>query len=168
MGGIDSEGQTWYFPGFHRFHNCNIVLNFKPASWFHISTRFGFASGQPTTIRERGRPYHYPVISIDDDEINILQKYRRDVISEQASRTSWTFPWDLKFSFFRYSRNGRVGTEMYLAAENLMSIFSSLFPQSESTRFNEYTGVEDRSGTGGSGMFDLPIPLVSFGFKWRY
>jgi hypothetical protein len=37
------------------------------------------------------------------------------------------------------------------------------------TRFNSYTGKEDDpGGGGGTGAFDLPIPMLSFGFKWRY
>jgi hypothetical protein len=52
--------------------------------------------------------------------------------------------------------------EIYLAAENLLA---GIYRPIGNTTFNEYTGRED---PGGSGNFDLPIPMVSFGFKWRY
>jgi len=53
--------------------------------------------------------------------------------------------------------------EIYAAAENLLSL---VYHPAGNTSFNEYTGREDTGG--GSGIFNLSIPLVSFGFKWRY
>jgi hypothetical protein len=179
QGGINAVG-GWYYPSFHRFHNANVVLNIKPLRWFNISTRFGFASGQPSTKRVVGEIYSYPVIYINEEEedddddnelkkVKILQKYRRDTISETPSRDPWSIPLDIKFSFFLFDRKGRVGTEIYLAAENLMAIFPFYPYQTDgNTRFNDYTGKVDDTGARGSGMFDFPIPMVSFGFKWRY
>jgi hypothetical protein len=155
----------WYYPSFHRFHNCNIVLNIKPSQVFGISTRFGFASGQLRTVSDR--IYSYPVIYTDTNgETVIVQKYRRDELYEEEVRASWNLPWDIKFSFYPVNRKGRTNTEIYLAVENLMSLFYR--PQdSDNTRFNEYTGRKDSAGSGTSG-FDLPIPMASFGFKWKY
>ena len=169
MGGLDSTGNEWYYPSFHRFHNCNIVLNIKPLRWFNISTRFGFASGTPTERRIwEDFSYSYPVIVQNEDgEMEVIQKYRRDIKEVVSERSRWSFPWDVKFSFYLFDNKGRVGTEIYLAAENLISLF---MPTETRVRFNSYTGTEETvsSQVGGSGMFDLPIPLVSFGFKWRY
>ena len=157
----DSEGGLWYYPSFHRFHNSNIVLNFKPLRWFNIAARFGFASGQPRN--KVGSIYSYPVVAIDKDgEPVVIQKYRRDSWYDEDERASWSFPLDVKFSFFLFDRKGRVGTEIYLAAENLMSL---VYKPAGNVRFNDYTGKED---TAGSGNFDFPIPMVSFGFKWKY
>jgi hypothetical protein len=166
-GSINSEGSQWYYPSFHRFHNANIVLNIKPMRWFHIATRFGFASGQIRNRTEVSEIYSYPVLYMDDNgNANILQKYKRDVLTRWTDRNPWSLSWDLKFSFFRFNRKGKVSTEIYLAAENLMSLFYN--PQREgNTQFNSYTGKEDETGAGG-GMFDFPIPMVSFGFKWQY
>ena len=167
MGNTDSVGSQWYYPSFHRFHNCNLVLNIKPSQRFGISTRFGFASGQ---LRTRSvvdnKIYSYPVIHIDENgDTVIVQKYRRDTLYEVEERASWSLPWDLKFSFYPVNRKGRTNTEIYLAAENLMSLFYR--PQSSgNTRFNEYTGKEDTSSS--ASIFSMPIPMVSFGFKWRY
>jgi hypothetical protein len=165
--GSTNTVNDWYFPSFHRFHNCNIVLNIKPSQVFMISTRFGFASGQQRARSvydtEKG-VYAYPVIYIDDngDKIGFL-KYRRDVLYQVQERASWAFPWDIKFSFFPVNRKGRTNMEIYLAAEDLMSMF--YHPESNSTRFNEYTGKEEPSP---SANFSLPIPMISFGFKWKY
>jgi hypothetical protein len=163
----DSVGAEWYYPSFHRFHNCNIVLNIKPSRRFNIVNRFGFAPGQlRTRTRYDERIYAYPVLYLDEDNVpQIMQKYRREVIERYIERNPWSFPWDLKFSFFLFDKKGRVGTEIYFAAENLVSLFYT--PQRDDLRFNAYTGKEEDTGAGG-GYFDFHIPLVSFGFKWRY
>jgi hypothetical protein len=171
---VDTAGAEWYYPSFHRFHNCNIVLNIKPAQRFNISTRFGFASGQLTNRSIVDKEiYSYPVLLMDkegklilDEKGNpkIIQKYRRDTKEVIEERAAWALPWDIKFSFFLFDKKGRVGTEIYLAAENLTALFYQ--PQgSSNTRFNDYTGKEDTSG---ASSFNFNFPLVSFGFKWRY
>jgi len=170
MGGIDSM-DGWYYPSFHRFHNFNLVLNIKPLSWFHIGIRFGFASGQPTS-KEVGDIYPYPVQVVDENfmpqldengEPVIVQKYRRDSKYDINYRTPWEFPLDIKFSFFPANRKGRASMEIYLAAENLISLF---YKKPEPISFNEYTGVIETGG--GFDIFDMAIPMISFGFKWRY
>jgi hypothetical protein len=168
--GTINAASGWYYPSFHRFHNANVVLNIKPLRWFNISARFGFASGQPSTKRELGPIESYPVVYIDDDgNPQIMQKYGRKTLSSTPTRDPWSLPLDIKFSFFLFDRKGRVGTEIYLAAENLMAAFP-FYPYTTdgNTRFNDYTGKEDDTGSRGGGMFDFPIPMVSFGFKWRY
>ncbi|MDR0456084.1 MAG: hypothetical protein LBH20_05320 [Treponema sp.] len=162
MGRTGNMRGFWYWPSFHRFHNANIVLNFKPLQWFNIAARFGFASGQPRNkVSKTVEPY--PVLTIDkDNNAVIMQKYRRDSWYDENERSSWSLPLDVKFSFFLFDRKGRVGTEIYLAAENLLSL---VYSPAGNVRFNEYTGKED---TTGSGNFDFPIPMASFGFKWRY
>jgi hypothetical protein len=169
MGGIDSLGAQWYYPSFHRYHNCNIVLNIKPLQWFNISTRIGFASGQlRTRTVENPEIIPYPVIYIDENkEQTIIQKYRRNKEREYTERAAWALPWDLKFSFFRHDPKGRVRGEIYLAAENLMSLFYNPERASDNTEFNTYTGKEYATGSGSS-AFNFNFPLISFGFKWRY
>jgi hypothetical protein len=160
---ISSNGGMWYYPSFHRFHNCNIVLNIKPLNWFNIGVRFGFASGQPRN-KVDDTIYSYPVLMINENGVPvIIQKYDRDSWYDENERTAWSLPLDLKFSFFLANRNGRTGMEIYLAGENILSL---VYKPAGRTTFNDYTGKEDTGG--GSGAFDLPIPLVSFGFKWRY
>jgi hypothetical protein len=168
--GNSGSPDGWYFPSFHRYHNANIVLNIKPANWFNISVRFGFASGQPRR-RAGDRIYAYPVQVVDENMVPvmdngypvILQRYRRDSFFDESQRGSWSLPLDVKFSFFPAHRSGKTRLEIYLAAENLLSL---VYKPEGNTTFNEYTGREDPGGS--SGNFDLPIPMISFGFKWKY
>ncbi|GHT60914.1 hypothetical protein FACS1894109_19060 [Spirochaetia bacterium] len=179
IGGEEEEEENdWYYPSFHRFHNFNLVLNIKPVRRFNIALRFGFASGQPRTQLTYGPVYSYPVQEVEWNETTgkydpvldkdgnqvIIQKFRRDVIGQEETRGVWSLPLDLKFSFFIFDKKGKVQTEIYLGAENLLSLVYN--PQETRTTFNEYTGKEDTGSN--SVSYDLPIPMVSFGFKWSY
>jgi hypothetical protein len=163
MGSTNTVGEHWYYPPFHRFHNCNIVLNIKPVTWFNIAVRFGFASGQlRDKVGDTIEPY--PVLFVDKNgESVIIQKYRRDSWYDENERAAWSLPLDVKFSFFPVNRNGRASMEIYFSGENLLSM---IYQPEGRTTFNDYTGKEDPGGS--SGNFDLPIPMLSFGFKWRY
>ncbi|MDR0302093.1 MAG: TonB-dependent receptor plug domain-containing protein [Treponema sp.] len=164
--GSTNTVEDWYFPNFHRFHNFNLVLNVKPLLWFNIALRFGFASGQPRN-KVSNEVEAYPVIYIDNEgSPKMIQKYRRkklDPEDQGIERTAWSFPLDIKFSFYPVNRNGRASLEIYVAGENMMSLFYTAPPR---TTFNSYTGKEDQGSS--SGSFELPIPMISFGFKWRY
>jgi hypothetical protein len=125
-------GNDWYYPSFHRYHNINLVLNFKPSQSFHIATRFGFATGTP----ERG---------------------------DNNKRIGFSWPVDVKFSFFRFNPRGKVNTEIYLGIENLQALaYDAIWI----ARANGYTGEEEPSEY--KPVYDLPVPMASFGFKWRY
>jgi len=157
-------GDIWYYPSFHRFHNFNLVLNIKPLQWFNIALRFGFASGQPMNKRDDKPPEPYPVLLINDEnKVDVLQKYRRKSWYDDDERAPWSFPLDIKFSFFPVNKNGRASMEIYAAGENMMSL---IYTPPARTTYNSYSGKEDKGGS--SGSFDLPIPMVSFGIKWRY
>ena len=93
----------------------------------------------------------------------IIKKYRRDSAYDINDRTPWELPLDIKLSFFPINRKGRASMEIYLAAENLLSL---VYRPAEPVSFNEYTGVVETGG--GLDLFDMAIPMVSFGFKWRY
>jgi hypothetical protein len=130
--GFPKTGNDWYYPSFHRYHNMNLVLNFKPRQSFHIATRFGFATGTP----------------------------ERD---DNSKRIGFSWPVDVKFSFFRFNPRGKVNTEIYLAIENLQAL---VYDAIWIARVNGYTGEEEPSEY--KPVYDLPVPMVSFGFKWRY
>ena len=160
----ESGSNFWFWPSFHRFHNCNLVLNIKPLQWFNIGIRFGFASGTPRN-KVSNEIYPYPALLVKGTDITVLQKYKRDSWYDENERSAWSLPLDVKFSFFLANRKGgRANTEIYVAAENLSSLF---YNPVGNTTFNEYTGKEDKGSTGTSG-FTLPLPMISFGFKWRY
>ncbi|MDR2052891.1 MAG: hypothetical protein LBP80_05710, partial [Treponema sp.] len=77
--------------------------------------------------------------------------------------TTWSLPLDLKVSFFMFDRKGRVRTEIYLGAENILSLF---YNAEANATFNQYTGRVDTGAN--SATYELPIPMISFGFKWSY
>jgi len=161
---IENMEDFWFYPSFHRFHNCNVVLNIKPLQWFHIGVRFGFASGQPRN-KVGDEIYPYPTLLYKDEQLTIIQKYGRESWYDENERSAWSLPLDIKVSFFLPNRKGgKANTEIYIAAENVLSLF---YNPPGNTTFNEYTGKEDEGRTGTSG-FDLPFPMISFGFKWRY
>jgi hypothetical protein len=175
----------WYYPTFHRFHNFNLVLNIKPVRPIGIALRFGFASGRlKNKVSDTIVPYPVEVAEWDgtkfvekrwDEEKRdfvpveagenptIIQKYRRDSYYDSGERTTWSLPLDLKVSFFMFDRKGRVRTEIYLGAENILSLF---YNAEANTTFNQYTGRVDTGAN--SAIYELPIPMISFGFKWTY
>jgi hypothetical protein len=174
---VNTEAE-WYFPSYHRFHNANIVLNIKPFTWFHVAVRLGLASGQQTD-KVSDEIEAYPVIAMDEDGNiitdkngmpQIIQRYTRKELPEDergTERAAWTMLLDIKFSFFPVNRNGRTNMEIYVSGENLLSLLpDEIFPRSNRTSFNTYTGKQDTGGS--TANFDIPIPLLSFGFKWRY
>jgi hypothetical protein len=158
------EESPWYYPNFHRFHNLNLVLNFKPANSVNIYTRLGLASGRPKP--KAGEITRYDVVILNDSltAINqIIYKYIREPEYDDGSRTTWSIPLDLKLSWFRFNPRSKVRTEVYLAAENLLSLF---YVAQANTSFNQYTGKEDTGSD--SANYEMPIPMVSFGMRWSY
>jgi hypothetical protein len=153
----------WYYPNFHRFHNLNLILNFKPLKNFNIYTRIGLASGRP--MSKVGEIYSYPVELFDENGVYVdtITKYARTSYYDDNTRTSWSIPWDVKFSFYISSSRSKVLTEIYLAAENLMSLF---YVSKANTSFNTYTGKEDTGSD--SAVYEMPIPMVSFGIRWSF
>lgn len=152
---------TWYFPSFHRFSNLNLVLNFKPIESFNIYIRFGFASGipQPST----GPVIIYDLSDMDTGEI-IGQKYMRESFYSDTLRSDFSLPLDIKFSWYFFYPNRKVRTEVYFAVENALSL---VYQPKKSTTLNPYTGEEEESNNN-TASFELPIPMISFGFKWTY
>ncbi|MDR2403871.1 MAG: TonB-dependent receptor plug domain-containing protein [Spirochaetaceae bacterium] len=165
MGGIDGNETRWYYPSFHRFHYLNLVMNIKPLRQFNIGLRLGLASGRPKN-KVGDELALYPVQQVDEQGQpvgDLIQQYRRSSWYDDNERTSWSIPLDLKFSWYRFNPRGKVQTEIYLGAENLLSLF---YTARGNTRFNSYTGKED-TGTY-SASYELPIPMISFGFNWSY
>jgi hypothetical protein len=156
----DDEGSpatNWYYPSYHRFHYLNLVLNFKPLKQFHIAFRTGLASGVP--IRKTGTPAPYQV-NMDSEKVTV---WEQDEWYSDSARTTLSIPMDIKFSFFRFNRKGRVQSEIYLSIENTLSLF---YMPKGNTSFNRYTGQEEKDSEKVS--YELPIPMISFGFKWSY
>jgi hypothetical protein len=165
MGGIDGNESRWYYPSFHRFHYLNLVLNIKPLRQFNIGLRLGLASGRPKN-KVGEEITSYPVQQVDElgqPVGDLIQQYRRSSWYDDNERTTWSIPLDLKFSWYRFNPQNKVQTEIYLGAENILSMF---YTAQGNTSFNSYTGKEDQGAN--SASYELPIPMVSFGFKWSY
>jgi hypothetical protein len=154
----------WYYPSFHRFHNLNLVLNFKPVPSFNIALRLGFASGAPKTVVSGGIE-SYPVQVYDEagKPLTVIQKYKRESVYSATERDGFTLPLDLKFSFFRFNRSGRGQMEFYVAVENVLAMLKT---RQRNTSFNQYTGEEDEGSN--TATYQMPIPMPSIGFKWSY
>jgi hypothetical protein len=153
----------WFYPAFHRFHNLNLVLNIKPLRSFNIATRFGFASGAPKTVA--GDITSYPVIVLNESgtPVDIIQKYKRQNLYSDTERDGFALTWDVKVSFFAYSRAGRGQMEVYIAVENILAMLET---RRQNTSFNSYTGKEDQGSNTAS--YQLPLPMPSIGFRWTY
>jgi hypothetical protein len=153
----------WFYPTFHRFHNLNLVLNIKPFRFLNVATRFGFASGAPKMVA--GEIDWYPVIVLDEKgtPVDIIQKYKRENFYSDTERDGFALTWDVKVSFFAYSRSGRGQMEVYIAVENILA---TLETRRRNTSFNQYTGKEDQGSNAAS--YQLPIPMPSIGFRWTY
>ena len=178
---LDSSGASiiedsgWYYPYFHRFHNLNLVLNFKPSKTFNIYTRLGLASGQPKPVVGQVTSYDVFVLDgngqpvmIHDDSLGIdkplvIKKYKRDSTYSNNSRTTWSIPLDMKFSYTTFNPRNKVQTEMYIAAENILSV---IYTAKGNPSFNQYTGDEDNSSD--TANYELPVPMISVGVKWSY
>ncbi|MCL2092767.1 MAG: TonB-dependent receptor plug domain-containing protein, partial [Treponema sp.] len=176
--GLDEQGRTiieespWYYPWFHRFHNLNLVLNIRPRPNLTIYTRVGLASGRPKPVV--GAVERYQVLILDEggnpvadpsqpSGFLVIQNFRRDSRYDDGSRTTWSFPLDLKLSYLFHRSGSRVRRELYLAAENLSSLF---YRAQANTSFNQYTGQEQTGSD--AAAYELPVPMVSVGLRWSF
>ncbi|MDR2633232.1 MAG: TonB-dependent receptor plug domain-containing protein [Treponema sp.] len=155
----DSDEPDWYYPSFHRFHNLNVVLNLKPLPSFHIAIRFGLASGAPKSVV--GAISSYPVTVQDSGQV--IEKWKRASSYSDTERDGFAIPLDIKCSFFRFNAQGKVRSEIYVAVENTLAFIKT---RVRNTSFNSYTGQEEEGSSTAS--YELPIPMISAGFKWTY
>jgi len=161
-----NHGDSWYFPSFHRFHNLNLVFNYKPVQNINIYMRFGLASGVPLARRTASGPESIPVIIYDPNnpgDIEIIERYSWESVFDDSNRTTLSLPLDIKFSFFGSNPSGKTRWELYFAVENLLAFF---YTAQGNTRFNQYTG-EIETGSD-SANYEIPMPIPSFGFKLSY
>jgi len=160
------QGTDWYFPYFHRYHNLNLVLNFKPAPKFNIYTRFGIASGTQQSRRVGDGPESYPVFMYDPNNpeaVNLVERYSWPSVSDESNRTPFTLPLDVKFSIYGSNKAGKARYEVYVAIENLLAL---VYKPERDVSFNSYTGEVDSGGT--RATYGMPVPIPSFGFKYSY
>jgi hypothetical protein len=158
------RGNDWYYPSFHRFHNLNLVLNYRPVKTINIYTRFGLASGAP--LYEVGEKRSIAVQKFNKDgtpTTEYIEMWTRDSRYSDTNRTTWSIPLDVKLSIFGFNRSGKAQYEVYVAIEGVLSLLGA---GKGNTSFNSYTGEEDSGAL--SAVYELPIPIPSFGFRWSY
>jgi hypothetical protein len=164
--GDADRGNDWYYPSFHRFHTLNLVVNYKPVKRINIYTRFGLASGAPLNVL--GDPQSIPVEKLDKEGNSYLPNeyieiWTRNSRYSDTNRTTWSIPLDIKLSIFGFSRSGKSQYEVYVAVEGALSLLGA---GKGNTSFNSYTGKEDSGSM--SAVYEMPIPIPSFGFRWSY
>jgi len=160
-------GSQWYFPSYHRFHNLNLVLNFRPTPRFNIYARLGLASGVQLSRRIGDKPQVFPVFVYTPGETGyFVIRYFWPSVPDENNRTSASMPMDVKFSMFGGGRAPRSLTrwELYFAVENVLGLLSSQLGLSQGNqRFDQYTGEVSQSSF--SANYEIPIPVPSLGFK---
>jgi hypothetical protein len=158
----EDDDPDWYYPSFHRFHNLNLVLNIKPLRSFNVAVRFGFASGAPKSVV--GEVTSYPVLVTDaNGKETVIEKWKRSSRYSDTERDGFALPLDIKCSFFKFNPQGKVQSEVYVAVEDALAFLKT---RQSNTTFNSYTGQEDEGST--TANYQLPIPMISLGFKWSY
>ena len=157
-----TRGDDWYFPSYHRFHNLNLVFNYKPTQKINIYTRFGIASGTLLPKREGDKPISFPVLVYKGEDSYFIEIFRWPSTIDENNRTPPSFPLDIKISFFGGNKNGKTRYEFYFAVENILGLLHTNGNES----FNSYTGEIDEGSY--SASYDIPIPIPSFGFKLSY
>jgi hypothetical protein len=164
-----SRGSDWYFPGYHRFHYLNLILNIKPSTRVNIYTRFGIASGTQLYRRITAHPDSYPLFVLDlDDPLDLekgyfLEKYTWPSVVDESYRTTPMLPMDIKLSISGKNDHRKTRYELYVAVENVLSLVYS--SKGTNTSYNAYTGEENPSVTA---TYGIPIPVPSFGFTFSY
>jgi hypothetical protein len=158
------RGNDWYYPSFHRFHTLNMVVNYKPVKRINIYTRFGLASGAPLDMLEERQSI--AVEKLDKEGTSTgeyIEIWTRNARYSDTNRTTWSIPLDIKLSIFGFSRSGKSQYEVYVAVEGALSLLGA---GRGNTSFNAYTGEEDTGSM--SAVYEIPIPIPSFGFRWSY
>jgi len=156
------QGDSWYYPSFHRFHTLNLVFNVKPIQSMNIYMRLGLASGVLLPKRSKDGPISIPVYLYEDD-IFIEKYYWEESFYDEKNRTTPSLNLDIKFSIFGGSKYGKTKYELYFAVENVLGL---VYTAQGNKSFNRYTGELDDGAF--SANFDIPIPIPSFGFKISY
>jgi hypothetical protein len=151
------EQAAWYYPRFHRFHNINLVVNYRFSKRFNLYTRYGFASGVPA-VNHAVKEYE-----IEVSGGRTLYKFKNVSTYSDENRNTWTMPLDIKLSYYFYNKQGKAQGELYCAIENALVL---ILPKEDNRTLNVYTGKWEEGGPNVG--YELPIPMVSFGFKWSY
>ncbi len=148
----------WYYPAYHRFHNLNLVANFRPWNAVTFSLKASLASGAPR--KEVGDAEPYAAVMSDG---TVIERWRRTSAYSDTLRNDLSCPVDIKVSLSNYYRRSKVRWEYYIGVEN---VFANLYTPKTNKAIDEFTG-EELSGSG-EAEFTAGVPVPSFGFKISY
>lgn len=159
----DPRGE-WYYPSFHRFHNLNIVLNFKPTEWLTITPTITFATGVPVPVFGDRQIFAATIEDTETGDITLAEMYAREEYYDDDSREGWVMPVDLRISFHSYAPGGRVYREFYIGGEDILApLWNRIAPSSDAVTTDRYTGEDTRDADQ-----DASFPIVSIGFRLSY
>ncbi len=148
----------WYYPGFHRFHNLNLIVNWKPVVGLVLTVKATVATGAP---KERVGDIEMNAVPLSDGRV--LERYGRRQYYDGDLRNDISCPVDLRLGYSNYYRGSKIRWEYYIGVEN---VFVNLYKPRTTPGFDEYTGKEIANSD--SADFSLPIPTPSVGFKISY
>ncbi|MCX7787012.1 MAG: TonB-dependent receptor [Spirochaetes bacterium] len=166
--GIEEENPTeprgrWYYPTFHRFHSLNILVNYKPSTWFTLTTRLSFASGTPLP-RFGDKEMFFARFENKDGSSTLAELYTRKSYYDDLNRHSWILPLDVKATFHFYRSGSKVYHELYLGAEDILSpLYTKLMNRRGAVTTDRYTGEDTDSPEA-----QFSFPVVSIGYRASY
>jgi hypothetical protein len=144
-------GAPWYYPSYHRFHNLNLFIDIKPLRFLNIALRAGLATGAPA--RESGGSGVTPIFL--DSQNSYFEVYERLPYDSAVERGKLSVPLDIKASFYFFDSRLRRRGEIYLSVENILADINKT--------------DEEKSGRDLTiSTYELPVPMGSFGIKWRF
>ncbi len=157
-----NAGNSWYYPGFHRFNSLNLLLNIKPTQSFTITSKLAFATGTPSS--EPGEITSFQAeVKDKDGNSQIAEMYTRSSYYSDTLRSNISLPLDIKVSYHNYFKNSKYQWEAYLAIQDILSpLLSSILPRS-STQFSKWSGEIQEAPSSG---FSFPIITVGFSMSF--
>ncbi|MDR0601618.1 MAG: hypothetical protein LBG42_04490 [Treponema sp.] len=91
-----------------------------------------------------------------------ITKYYLTTRIDENNRMGVSIPFDIKFSIYGFNKKGRALSETYIAVENVLVL---MYRAKGNPSFNPYTGEVTEGITS---SYELPIPMISIGYRWSY
>jgi len=148
----------WYYPGFHRFHTLNLVLNWKPRTGMVLTVKSSIATGTP---KPKAGTINAYAATLPDG--TVMERYSRYDTYDDSLRTGISCPVDVRFGLSGYYSQTKIRWEYYIGAED---IFTNLYQAKTNKQFDPYTGDEIKDSD--KADFGIGMPLVSVGYKISY
>lgn len=147
----------WYYPSFHRFHNLNLVLNYRPVEGLTLTVAGTLATGAPRS--EVGDVTSY-LVNIGGTDV---EKFGRTSSYSDTLRNDISIPVDIRIAYSAYFKGTKIKWESYIGAED---VFINLYTPRGNKAFDSWTGEDLENGD--QADFGIGMPMISFGFKVSY